>query len=53
MTWGSDATFLKIKCRYCGGDMVDDRDSGPTSHHLTCKSVPRFKRLFWRLCGRA
>lgn len=32
MTWGSNRTFLKMPCPYCGREMVDDRDQWPTTH---------------------
>lgn len=30
MTWGSNASFTKFPCPYCGTEQVDDTDTGPT-----------------------
>lgn len=36
MTWGSNATYNEIKCRFCGDTCIDDRDEGLSSHELEC-----------------
>lgn len=36
MTWGSNATYAKVKCRYCGGPDIDDADSGLSTHERVC-----------------
>lgn len=36
MTWGSNASYDHMPCRYCGEDSIDDRDEGDNSHELEC-----------------
>lgn len=43
MTWGSNATFDTVACRYCGGNMIDDRDEGESTHEQGCS-----RRPLWR-----
>jgi hypothetical protein len=40
MGWGSNASGDIYPCPYCREPMVDDRDSGPTTHMLVCKKRP-------------
>lgn len=49
MTWGSNATYAKKKCRYCGRADTDDRDEGLSSHELQCPSRRWWRRLLRRL----
>jgi hypothetical protein len=44
MTWGSNATFQKMPCIWCGADQIDDRDEWPTTHMMRCPKRPRFGR---------
>lgn len=36
MTWGSNPSYGLFPCRFCGRACVDDRDSGLSSHELSC-----------------
>lgn len=36
MTWGSNATYNVIPCRFCGEDSIDDEDNGLNSHEQNC-----------------
>lgn len=47
MTWGSNASYGTIRCPFCKGDMIDDEDSGPSSHEKICA-----KRTWWRRLAR-
>lgn len=40
MTWGANASFKTITCRYCGGAAIDDRDEGLSSHEEDCDRRP-------------
>jgi hypothetical protein len=36
MTWGSNATFMPVPCRFCGTQCCDDEASGLNSHEMAC-----------------
>lgn len=49
MGWGCNATFEVMKCRYCGGPSIDDRDEGLSTHEWNCPEGDlwvRFLKLF-------
>lgn len=50
MTWGSNASYDTIPCRWCGADCVDDTDEGESSGERFCCHRPRWwiGRLFHR-----
>lgn len=53
MTWGSNASYDKVSCPWCGKRMIDDRDKWPTTHMDYCFKRPdptiweRFKKLLF------
>lgn len=53
MTWGSNASYDKLPCPYCGWTMIDDSDEWPTSHMIECHKRPKFRvaRFLRRLIG--
>lgn len=44
MTWGSNATYATISCRYCDCDMIDDSDEGESSHERVCRRRPMWRK---------
>jgi|SRR5581483_6313400 len=60
MTWGSNASFGRSRCRFCGRADVDDR-AGLSSHEVACfrRGDRRLARLavgvgvaaFWLVCA--
>lgn len=51
MTWGSNASFALIPCRYCGEMNVDDCDMRPTTHERSCAKRSMWQRIraWWRV----
>lgn len=47
MTWGSNATFRPIRCRWCGIEHIDDRDDEST-HEISCARRPN-RLIRWLL----
>jgi hypothetical protein len=40
MTWGSNASFRDIPCRFCGQSQTDDTDEGLSTHESACEKRP-------------
>jgi len=40
MSWGSNASFRQIPCKFCGNDQTDDTDEGLSTHESVCHDRP-------------
>ncbi len=48
MTWGSNASYDKVTCPWCGDQMIDDADTWPTSHMKYCFKRPSALWRWWK-----